>query len=717
MLTINISKKNFYLIIVLMLLCRAFVIAVELNPDSLLFQIGNSKDEIVQIKNYIELGNYFSTEDPEKAKKYFLMGMELNTKALESKSISSGKRNMLLTLQSELYNDYGYFLKSNTNFNDAITFYKKSIAVQKLKTDSINESDIATTLVNIGNVLNFLDDTPHALDHFFEAAKIFERIHDEEGIAFAYKFIATNYETTGNIEKAIFYNQKVIDMLRKLDIKIGLGYTLINQARFSLKQKKKDDALIDLNEAISIFEETGNKRGLVQAMIAKGALFEKFNQTDSALYYFNSTLTHKIAKTDLESYFKVNYHLADVYYLKKEINKALPFAKKAWFVSNEINMAEHTASIAKLLSKIYTDLGNYKEALKMQGLYEIMHDSVFRNENKRNIIQKQFQYEYDKKAVADSIKLNQEKKIYELQIAQQKSQKKYLFGLIFLIAITAAFVFNRLQITRKQKNIISMQKAVVDEKQKEILDSITYAKRIQNAILPGKKFVEEKLKNYFILYKPKDIVAGDFYWINSQKYEQNELLYIAVCDCTGHGVPGAMVSVVCENALNRSLVEFGENMPGKIFDKARGLILENFAKSDEEVKDGMDATLCAIDFKLNKMWWSGANIPLWMIRDNELYEIKPDKQPIGKGYENKSFNTHEIKLEKNDTIFLFSDGFADQFGGEKNKKMTKAKFKAKLIKMAVLTMEEQKQELETFYENYKGNEEQVDDVCVLAFRV
>ena len=131
----------------------------------------------------------------------------------------------------------------------------------------------------------------------------------------------------------------------------------------------------------------------------------------------------------------------------------------------------------------------------------------------------------------------------------------------------------------------------------------------------------------------------------------------------------------------------------------------------------MDATLCALDTKLNKLWWSGANIPLWIIREHELIEIKPDKQPIGKGYENKVFTTHEIALQKNDTIFLFSDGFADQFGGEKNKKMTKAKFKENLLKIAALSMAEQKQELELFYENYKGIEEQVDDVCVLGFRV
>ena len=163
-------------------------------------------------------------------------------------------------------------------------------------------------------------------------------------------------------------------------------------------------------------------------------------------------------------------------------------------------------------------------------------------------------------------------------------------------------------------------------------------------------------------------------------------------------------------------------MPGKIFDKARLLVLENFAKSDDEVKDGMDASLTAIDFQNNKMWWSGANIPLWIIRKNEnndfeLIEIKPDKQPIGKGYQTSPFVTHEISLQKNDAIYLFSDGFADQFGGEKNKKITKAKFKEVLLAIAHLNMNEQQIALHDFYQKHKGNYEQIDDVCVLGIRV
>ena len=263
------------------------------------------------------------------------------------------------------------------------------------------------------------------------------------------------------------------------------------------------------------------------------------------------------------------------------------------------------------------------------------------------------------------------------------------------------------------------EKKLVEEKNHEILDSINYAKRIQTAILPQPRVVKEFLKSSFVLYIPKDIVAGDFYWMENM----DQTLYIAACDCTGHGVPGALVSLVCNNALNRALNEYAKRLPGEIFDKTRELVIENFAKSDEEVKDGMDASLAALDVNSRTLLWAGANNPLWIIKKdlgtNEyvLNEIKADKQPIGKGYGNKPFTTHQMRLNEGDIIYLFTDGYPDQFGGEKNKKMTKAKFRELLLSLAHLPMEEQRMALFDFHEEYRGNEEQVDDICVIGVRV
>jgi ligand-binding sensor domain-containing protein/serine phosphatase RsbU (regulator of sigma subunit) len=268
---------------------------------------------------------------------------------------------------------------------------------------------------------------------------------------------------------------------------------------------------------------------------------------------------------------------------------------------------------------------------------------------------------------------------------------------------------------RNQKDEVEKQKQKVQEKNTEILSSIEYAKRIQTAILPPPRVVKEFLKNSFILYLPKDIVAGDFYWMDSVE----ETIYFAACDCTGHGVPGAMVSVVCNNALNRSLNEYAERAPGRIFDRTRALVLESFSKSDEEVKDGMDASLCALHLQTMKLQWAGANNPLWIFRSatQTIEEHKPDKQPIGKGYEQKPFTTHEIALHEGDILYLFTDGYADQFGGEKGRKLTRARFREFLLGIAHLDMEQQRESLLQFHDEYRGEQEQVDDICVMGVRV
>jgi len=688
--------------------------------------IAGSKNKLEQIKNYGILSSELASNNLNKAELYIQQGIKLCEIELQYKSTTAANRNKLLAIQSEILNDYGYFLKNNSNYDKAIIYYKKSITAQKHRTDTIDESAIATSLVNIGNVYNYIEDIPNALEHFFEGAKIYDRIKDEEGIAFAYKSIASIYEKNGNLNKAQIYIDKVVEKLKKLDIKIAVAFSLITQSRVYNKQGKNKIALSQLKEALVLFEQLQKNDGVLQANIEIGKVFESENKLDSALYFYRKVIQNIDNNNDKLSMINGNYHIAFVLYKKNESKLALNSAKVSYALAKEIGLLDKIQDNAKLLGNIYSKLGNFREAFEMQKEYELIHDSLNKTENDKKIIQKQFQFEYDKKAVADSIKTTQQKQILEIQIAKQKSQNNYLFGTIFLIALFTFFVYNRLQITRKQKNIISEQKAIVDEKQKEIVDSITYAKRIQQAILPSKTVIDQSLKNYFVLYKPKDIVAGDFYWLTESQNKTDDKIYVAVCDCTGHGVPGAMVSVICNNALNQAVIEFGETVPGKIFDKARTYVLENFAKSDEIVNDGMDASLAKIDFKNKIMWWSGANNPLWIIRKTDgasnknafnLIEIKPDKQPIGKGYETKPFTTHEIELQKNDTIYLLTDGFADQFGGEKNKKMTKAKFKQFLLQTSHLSMNEQHLALSDFYEKYKGNEEQIDDVCVVGIRV
>ena len=287
-----------------------------------------------------------------------------------------------------------------------------------------------------------------------------------------------------------------------------------------------------------------------------------------------------------------------------------------------------------------------------------------------------------------------------------------MFG-VFLLVIMAERAKKAKKNIVQQKKVIEQQKNIVEEKNRQILDSIEYALRIQTAILPPGRLVKQYLHDSFIYYQPKDIVAGDFYWMDTV----NDLVLFAACDCTGHGVPGAMVSVVCHNALNRAVREFGLTQPAAILDKTAQLVIENFEGSDTEIKDGMDISMCALNPQTRKLEWAGANNPLWLIQNNELIETKADKQSIGKGDDIKPFTNHEFDLSQGQSIYIFSDGFADQFGGEPERKITKRRFKELVVSLQNIPMHEQGKALEKYIADFKGSIHQTDDILVIGVRV
>ena len=301
--------------------------------------------------------------------------------------------------------------------------------------------------------------------------------------------------------------------------------------------------------------------------------------------------------------------------------------------------------------------------------------------------------------------------------------------------VFAGFIFRSLRITRKQKQVI-------EEKSKDILDSITYAKRLQDAILPPLSLIKQHLPESFVLYKPKDIVAGDFYWMEhipaaeftsrrAGEDDKNifyrgeglkgEAVLVAAADCTGHGVPGALVSVVCSNALNRTVKEFKITETGKILDKVRELVVQTFEKSENNVQDGMDISLVAISRQSlvdgAEVQWSGAFNSLLYIQGGEIKEVPADKQPIGKHEGQKPFSSHTLNLKKGDTLYLLTDGYADQFGGPKGKKFKYRQLNDKLKVISDKPMDEQKNILEQTIENWKGDLEQVDDILIIGIRI
>jgi serine phosphatase RsbU (regulator of sigma subunit) len=314
-------------------------------------------------------------------------------------------------------------------------------------------------------------------------------------------------------------------------------------------------------------------------------------------------------------------------------------------------------------------------------------------------------------------------------LSELKASQK-LLGAGFLGILLLTFLIMRShnkqvknqRLLKEKNNEVLAQSKLISAKNNEILDSINYAKRIQNAILPTPKLVNSYLDNSFVLYLPKDIVAGDFYWMHSFVNKKNEsIILFAAADCTGHGVPGAMISVMCHNALNRAVKEFGLVKPNEILDKTRDLVLEEFSKSEENVRDGMDISLCSLNTVTRELLWSGANNPLWIFPINEdkgdLLISSPDKQPVGKHVSEKPFTLHEINLEKGDLIYVFTDGLQDQFGGESYKKFKPTRFRKLVHDIKHLPLNEQRQKITEAFISWKEEQEQVDDICIIGVRV
>ncbi len=302
------------------------------------------------------------------------------------------------------------------------------------------------------------------------------------------------------------------------------------------------------------------------------------------------------------------------------------------------------------------------------------------------------------------------------QLEKEQTQRYGLYGGVVLLLVFGAFMLNRVQVTRKQKRIIEHQKEIVEEKQKEIVDSINYAQRIQSAILPDPSEIGNVFTDAFIFFKPKDIVSGDFFWMATI----NEYNFIVAADCTGHGVPGGFMSMLGSSLLNEIIIEKKIIEPGEILDMLRvKIILALKQKGDSgENKDGMDMVLCRFNKKKKELVFAAANNPLWMIRSGEMQEWKADKQPVGifTG-EQKMFSQQSISLQDGDSIYLFTDGFADQFGGPKGKKFKYKQMQDLLLENSTLSMKEQEVCLENDFQTWKGNLDQVDDVCVIGIKI
>jgi len=624
---------------------------------------------------------------------------------------------------------------------------------------------IARTFHNIGNVYLYKSNYPQALNYYFKALQIYEELKDKGKIANVLNNIGIVYSTQGDYSKALDYYFKALKMIKELgDRKLSARY-FTNIGLVYGFQRDFDKALNYHQQALEIYEGLKDQRDMAIEFANMGVLYDVQRNYIKAIDYLFKSL--KIAEElgDKKVIARNTGSIGALYVKIGEFTEAEKYLKKATVIDNDLGAVNDLMDVENYLSQLYDTTKQYNLALIHYKKSVALKDTIFSQENKKQLVRKEMNYEFEKKTA----EINAENEKQQAIAAEKnRNQKIIIWSVIsglLLVLVFAGFVFRSLRVTRKQKNIIELQKnevskqkdvadsqriiaeslrevsekqkELVEEKQKEIIQSITYAKRIQTALLTSNEYIKEHLPaEHFILFKPKDIVSGDFYWAIStpplpgwdmgtnkvklpSDSKRKNTFYMMTADCTGHGVPGAFMSMLNISYLHENIVERGVRLPHDILNSQRKEIIQalNPVGSTEESKDGMDCTLCVYDFDKMLLHFAAANNPLYLIRNRELTEYKADKMPVGKYHETMApFSLQTITLQKGDIVYTSTDGFADQFGVN-GKKLMKKKFKEELLKIHQLPMNEQKEYLNNFFENWKGTNEQVDDVCVIGVRI
>lgn len=655
------------------------LIGYSAEKDSLIQLINSRKiNDTTQIINIRALAYYYLLEEGDKDK-----AIETTNKAIRiAEKINSIK------WSAKTHSLMG-FLKQNytTDFEGAIKSY--FVALKYFEKEN-NELDKYTVLLNLGTLYYQYNQLDDAEKYFKVAEKIALKLNRKDDLATIHFNLGSTYDVKGQVNLANQYYEKARAYYLEIGSELDLATIDFNIANTSLNSSKEFIDNVTRLKAVGVY-----KRVIT--------VFKKYEADN---YYITAIIA-------------LGVQLTEVGNLKEATNYLLEAEE---FAASENNYTLLIEIYSKLADN-YNKRGEYMHESAYLRKLTSAKDSLFVENKSKAIAEVQIQYQTEKVETENEV-LYQQSQIKDLEISkrdieltQSKTIRIALFGGVLILLVFGGFTYKRYKESQAQKKIIEEQKEVVEIKSKEITDSINYAKRIQTAILPSSVEMNHHLKDGFVLYLPKDIVAGDFYWM---EVVEDSVLF-AVADCTGHGVPGAMVSVVCNSALNRAVGEFNLVEPAKILDKVRELVIETFEQSgdDIEVKDGMDISLVRLNKKTIEIEWAGANNPLWIARkgNSELIEYKPNKQPIGKHFKQEPFKNHKIELQKNDVIYMFTDGYADQFGGEKGKKLMYKTFKELLLTIQNKSMDEQKTELEQYFINWKGSLEQVDDVCIIGVRI
>ena len=583
----------------------------------------------------------------------------------------------------------------------------------------------------LSNLHHILYDYNKGIEFGLKALKLGEEMEDDQKVGQAHNVLGLTYQIMGEYQKAVDHFLIAYETVAKTDDERYLAIISNNVANTYYYLQNWEQSLVYHDIALSIRKKRDDKYGIAASYNDMSCVYIEMEEFDKADSLLPVSLAMMEEIKDVEGRALASGTFGLLKFRQGKYQEAVKSLEYSTSIAKEINAMSIVMENLEVGWQAYEQLGQTNKSFETYKELISIRDSIKSEENAIAFAQKELQYDFERKSLADSLAAVAEQDKIRMEGDRKAERLTYLIiggtgiagilvALLVILARSNQQKKRDNQVITEQKQEVELQKRMVESKNQEILDSISYARRIQNAILPPDRLVKEYLNDSFVLYKPKDVVAGDFYWMESfvqtsdSRGEQKGVLF-AAADCTGHGVPGAMVSVVCHNAMNRSVREFGLTEPGKILDKVTELVEETFVKSEEEVKDGMDLAFCSLVG--NSLQYAGAHNPLWIIRKGEILETKADKMPIGSFENREPYTTHKIELEPGDTFYIFSDGYADQFGGEKGKKFKSKSFKQLLLSIQDQPMEVQRKSIDEAFEKWKGDYEQVDDVCVIGVRV
>lgn len=610
------------------------------------------------------------------------------------------------SLRTELYMRIASIFQGNSNnlsklyIQKALTYYPKN-----------NPAFRANLLVQKAAVSRNLSMLDSSIIFINEAMNIATKNNYKKVLANCYGEMGSIHQIQGNYIKALEYFTKCLTLRKILKQdrllppaynNIGVVYGLRNEWDKALDYFNKS---LELNLKYNITQELGSDYNNIGIAHIINKNFE------TAKFYLKEGLRYRRINKDTIGIGGSFNNLSLLELQLGNPKKALELADTALFFAKASESKKLLAEVYMSFYEIYSASGDYKKALENFKIQKDIEAEYSSENNKLKIeeLQKNIDIEAKEKQLLE--------KDLELMKSEKDQERKNNLLLIFCIGllVLGGFILHIFRINKKLKTVnavISEQKEIIQEKHKDITDSINYAQKIQTALIISEKALSSKVDNVFVMFKPRDIVSGDFYWFG----QKNGYKLLAVADCTGHGVPGAFMSMIGITMLNQIVNEKGIISPAEILNKLReGVIASLNQTSEEEGKrDGMDVSLIA--WNKDELIYAGANNPCVVISNGIITELKPDKQPVGLYEKQTAFTEQKIELKTVDSIYLFTDGIVDQFGGSENKKVKIKLFKDWLNQIATLDSDKQKTELEEKYTSWKGTTEQTDDILVIGIK-